>query len=382
MSSKESDNKSLSYSGLGAKTNTSKKEETKNFNMKKMPFYNPELISKRKVIINTSTSKQMYSFPTSKRFNDYIKDESSFFYNIRTPFTKRSTSFGYGTKVVFSDTNKYPGPGSYNNLPYINSKGRYANSELPNTQQNKFGNELRFKSQTITNENPSPNSYNPETMIKGSGIIYNSRYKSNLGKSMGSRLGLIGEKLITPGPGSYDFMNINKKGKYPSSILSNSILSSFSKDIRFKPVEDNGNPGPDAYKPESMIKGTGIMYNSKYNTNLGKSMGIKLNDLSKSTTPGPGAYEFFSDFEGFYKYGKKKKGKKEDDDEDDENGENGEKEENQKNQSENKSDKGNKDGSSNNSAKNSSNLKMLKELFGKGVNEQINKVKIIKPKLK
>ena len=324
MSSNESDNKSVTHSGLGTKDNSSKKEETKNFNMKKMPFYNPELISKRKVIINTSTSKQMYSFPTSKRFNDYVKDESSFFYNIRTPFTKRSTSFGYGTKVVFSDTNKYPGPGSYNNLPYMNSKGSYANSELPNSQQNKFGNELRFKSKTITNETPSPNSYSPETMIKGSGIIYNSRYKSNLGKSMGSKLGLIGEKLITPGPGSYDFMSINKKGKYPSSILSNSIRSSFSKDTRFKPVEDNGNPGPDAYRLESMIKGNGIMYNSRYNTNLGKSMGIKLNDLSKSTTPGPGAYEFFSDFEGFYKYGKKKKGKNgnDEDDEKDENGEN------------------------------------------------------------
>ena len=379
MSSNESDNKSVSRSGLEEKDNSSKKEETKNFSMKKMPFYNPELISKRKVIINTSTSKQMYSFPTSKRFSDYVKDESSFFYNIRTPFTKRSTSFGYGTKVVFSDSNKYPGPGSYNNLPYINSKGRYANSELPNSQQNKFGNELRFKNKTITNETPSPNSYSPETMIKGSGIIYNSRYKSNLGKSMGSRLGLISEKLITPGPGSYDFMNINKKGKYPSSILSNSILSSFSKDIRFKPVEDNRNPGPDAYRLESMIKGNGIMYNSRYNTNLGKSMGIKLNDLSKSTTPGPGAYEFFSDFEGFYKYRKKNKGKygEDEDNEDNEKGEIGEKE------SENKSGEVSKGGySSNNNEKSSSNGKILKEVFGKGVNEQINKVEINKPKLK
>ena len=383
MSSKDSDVKSVTHSGLGTKNNSSKKEEKKNFSMEKKTFYNPELISKRKVIINTSTSKQMYSFPTSKRFNDYVKDESSFFYNIRTPFTKRSTSFGYGSKVVFSDSNKYPGPGSYNNLPYINSKGRYANSELPNTQQNKFGNELRFKSKTITNETPSPNSYRPETMIKGTGIIYNSRYKSNLGKSMGSRLGLIGEKLITPGPGSYDFMNINQKGKYPSSILSNSILNSFSKDIRFKPVEENGNPGPNAYRLESMIKGNGIMYNSRYNSNLGKSMGIKLNDLNKSTTPGPGAYEFFSDFEGFYKYGKKKKGKNGDDEdnENEGNGENGEKGENGENETENKSDEGSKGDSSNDSGKSSSNGKNLKEVFDKDVNEQINKVKIKKTKL-
>ena len=55
-----------------------------------------------------------------------------------------------------------------------------------------------------------------------------------------------------------------------------------------------------------MIKGNGIVYNSRYHTNLVKTIGLKLNDLNKSVTPGPGAYEFFSDFEGFYKYGKNK----------------------------------------------------------------------------
>ena len=70
-----------------------------------------------------------------------------------------------------------------------------------------------------------------------------------------------------------------------------------------------------------MIKGNGIIYNSRYNTNLGKTMGWKLNELSKSATPGPGAYEFFSDFEGFYKYGKNKE----------KNSENGSDENNEKN---------------------------------------------------
>ena len=56
-----------------------------------------------------------------------------------------------------------------------------------------------------------------------------------------------------------------------------------------------------------MIKGNGIIYSSRFYTCLGKSIGLKLNDLNESDTPGPGAYEFFSDFEGFYKYGKNKK---------------------------------------------------------------------------
>ena len=364
MSSLESETKSGSLS----KNNTTKKEERKNFDMRKMAFYNPELISKRKVIINTSTSKQMYSFPTSKRFVYNIKDESSFYYDIRKPFNKRSTSFGYGKKVIFSDKNQYPGPGSYNNLPYINTNGRYALSELPNTQQNKFGNEERFRNQTIANDYPAPSLYNPESMIKGTGIIYNSRYKSNLGKSFGQRLGKIGEKIVTPGPGSYKYMNINKSGRYPSSLLSNSQQNQFGKEVRFKPPPENGNPGPDAYRPESMMKGNGVMFNSKYNTNLGKTMGMRLNDLNKSSTPGPGAYEFFSDFEGFYKYGKNRK----------KNGNNGDDD----NADENNTEEGSKGGSSGgNTGDSSANGKNLK-VFGKNVDETISKVKIKKQKLK
>ena len=52
MSSFESETKSNR-----SKNNSTKKEERNKFDMKKMAFYNPELISKRKVIINTSTSK-------------------------------------------------------------------------------------------------------------------------------------------------------------------------------------------------------------------------------------------------------------------------------------------------------------------------------------
>ena len=287
------------------KKSTQGGEEKKTFDIKKQPFYNPELLSKRKVIINTSTSKEMYSFPAAKRFETSMRDDSSFFYNIPSTLTKRSTSFGLGTKVTFRDRYQYPGPGAYNSFG-INMKGRYAVSDLPNSQQNKFGDEVRFKNQVPATETPGPSSYSPERLIKGNGIVYNSRYVTNLGKSMGQRLKIIGEKLITPGPGSYDHMNINKKGKYPSSILQNSILNKFGNEVRFRKINKDDNPAPNNYFPESMIKGNGVIYNSRYYTSLGKTMGARLNDLSKSATPGPGAYEFFSDFEGFYKYGKNK----------------------------------------------------------------------------
>ena len=103
------------------------------------------------------------------------------------------------------------------------------------------------------------------------------------------------------------------------------------------------------------------MFNSKYNTNLGKTMGMRLNDLNKSSTPGPGAYEFFSDFEGFYKYGKNRK----------KNGNNGDDD----NADENNTEEGSKGGSSGGNTGDSS-------ANGKNVDETISKVKIKKQKLK
>ena len=350
MSYTESEKKSNSDLEINKKNNSSKKEERKNFDMKKMAFYNPELISKRKVIINTSTSKEMHSFPTTKRFNQSIRDDSPFFYNLPNTLSKRGTSFGYGSKIVFSDSNQYPGPGTYKIYPQINTKGRYALSELPNTQQSKFGREIRFKNQTIANDTPAPNAYHPESMIKGNGIIYNSRYNTNLGKSMGQRFEKVGEKIITPGPGSYKYLNINIYGKYPSSNFSNSQQNKFGKEIRFRQVQENGNPSPDAYNPEKVIRTNGLIYNSRYSSTLGKSMGLKLKNTNTSITPGPGAYEFFSDFEGFYKYGKNKNIKNPSKESNYENGKNGDVKGNVKNE-----DEGGKSGRSENIGETSAN---------------------------
>ena len=124
---------------------------------------------------------------------------------------------------------------------------------------------------------------------------------------MGLKLERTGQSIISPGPGSYDYMKLNVKGKYPSSILSNSVINSFGNEKRFRSRKENATPAPNAYRLEDMIKGNGIVYNSRYNSNLGKTIGMRFNTTSKFVTPGPGAYEFFSDFEGFYKYGKKNK---------------------------------------------------------------------------
>ena len=59
-------------------------------------------------------------------------------------------------------------------------------------------------------------------------------------------------------------------------------------------------PGPGSYNFENLIKGNGVVYNSKFLSNNGKTIGKKLKWIKdKLITPGPGAYESFSEFQGF-----------------------------------------------------------------------------------
>ena len=59
-------------------------------------------------------------------------------------------------------------------------------------------------------------------------------------------------------------------------------------------------PGPGAYNFENLLKGNGVIYNSKFTSNNAKTMGMKLKWIkSKFITPGPGSYETFSEFQGF-----------------------------------------------------------------------------------
>ena len=84
---------------------------------------------------------------------------------------------------------------------------------------------------------------------------------------MGLKLEKVGQNIIYPGPGSYDYLKINLKGKYPSLILTNSIINSFGTEKRFRKAKGNDNPATNAYRLESMIKRNEIIYDSKHSSN-------------------------------------------------------------------------------------------------------------------
>ncbi len=67
-----------------------------------MSLQNPEVLKKVDVNINSSTSKQMYSFGKNRRFRHLKPSSETFFYNLPTFKSTRYASFGYGTRSDFT----------------------------------------------------------------------------------------------------------------------------------------------------------------------------------------------------------------------------------------------------------------------------------------
>ena len=280
-------------------TQESKKEkpEKKPYDPTQDPFYNPEVLTKVNVNINSSVSKQMYTIPRAVRFK-YSKAATDQIYNLPSVMDKRQASIGYGGKIDFTKGGLNGKTDSIYNIQREFDNRRYGNSLLENTPKYTFGTgreNMIIPSQKIKNY-PGPNQYNPYKKFGDEAFKYSMRGKYD-----------TRNKFVTPGPGSYKQMGINDQGKYPSSVLTNSVQNRFPGSERFK-YAYNKNPGPGAYKSNFLINGSGIVYNSRYASNVGKSISGRFNYKSGEITPGPGAYEFFSDFEGFNK--KRYNGKK------------------------------------------------------------------------
>ena len=258
------------------------------------PLFNPEIISKRNVIINSSTSKAMYRFPKAERFHPTKKDNSSFFYNLPSVANNRSTSIGYGTKTNFvpstngRSTNIYNIPREFDLNAKNNGSPKYTFG---------YGRDVCRVPKTKDEKNtPGPNSYSPYKKFGENALHYSMSFRHNQPNP----------NYNNPGPGTYKFQQLNKEGKYGTSILRNSTLSKFPQAERFR-YNYNKYPGPGTYQDENLMKGNGKVFNSKFTTNLGKTMGMRLSKIGeKLITPGPGAYDFFSDFEGFGKFRFKK----------------------------------------------------------------------------
>ena len=232
-----------------------------------------DILNKSKVIINNSTSKAMYSFPLSRRFEKTVDDYSSFFYNIPSTLSDRKTSIGFGSKssILLSKRGKTD---NYYNIPScINS--RTGSPKYTFGYSRDICRKPKCLDQRFT---PGPSNYFPCKKFGQNGLKYSMSFRYKYKK----------EPDNFPGPGTYEIpMSRNYQG------------SKFPKTKRFD-KHDWKYPGPGTYNFETFIKGNGVVYNSRFVSNNGKTIGKKLKWIKdKLITPGPGAYEYFSEFHGF-----------------------------------------------------------------------------------
>ena len=244
-------------------------------NFKSFFYTNSNILSKYKVIINNSPSKAMYSFPLAKRFKTILDDYSSFYYNLPSTITRRKASIGYGSKSTIL-------------LPKKGKTDNYYN--IPSTVSPKSGSPkysfgysreiCRHPKCLDEKKTPGPSNYFVNKKFGQNGLKYSMSFRYKYKKAPDN----------FPGPGAYEIFNSrNLRG------------TKFSKEKRFS-FHDWKYPGPGTYDAENLHKGSGIVYNSKYLSNNAKTFGKKLKWIKdKLITPGPGAYEFFSDFEGLDK---------------------------------------------------------------------------------
>ena len=246
---------------------------------------NSDILYKPRIIINNSSSKAMYSFPTARRFPKEEEDYSTFFFEKPSTLNQRKAFIGYGNRSTILLNRSGKTDMYYDLPPSINA---YAKDGCPKYTFGFSRAVCRVPVSLDQRKTPGPSSYFPYEKFGKNGAKYSMSFRYKYKK----------EPDNFPGPGSYEIPGLNKQGKYINSNYKNLQIPKFGKSKRFIDYDFNI-PGPGAYNQENLTKGNGIIFNSKFGNSIGRTMGKKLKKIKdKFITPGPGAYEVFSEFQG------------------------------------------------------------------------------------
>ena len=274
------------------------------------PLIPQEVLKKVDVNINSSTSKQMYSFPKKPRFKELKKTSETLFYDLPSQKSHRFAAFGYGGRSDFTSVHLKGKTSVYYDIP----SDFATNVRTSHSPQYSFGRGREECKRPINNydkNDPGPGHYNVRKPL-GYDALKFSIFGRGWDKIDNFRL-----TRNLPGPGNYnEKLAINGIGKFPTSTFYNTHQIGFSKSERFK-VHDYKVPGPGTYENDTIFNRTGYHTDSKWVSNIAKTMHERPPQFYQgpkmSTEPGPGSYDFFSDFEGFQREKKdepwRKKGK-------------------------------------------------------------------------
>ena len=258
-------------------------------------YLDPQLISKRKVGINTSTSKQMYKFNKAVRFPSFKKPYEAFFYNLPSVQDRFTTTFGYGKKFDFSKNVLKGKTDSYYDIP------REFDLKRKNSPQYSFGKGRDLcimPEHKIEKNTPGVGTYDLRKEFGKDALKF-----SIFGREWEHRKISPMNAFITPGPGYYEeVLKTNDKGRYSSSVFENTKQVKFIGPQRDRVIKNN-NPPPWAYNLGTMFNKTGLQFTSKFKSTIAKTMSDRPKEFylpyKKCSLPGPGSYNSFSEFNGY-----------------------------------------------------------------------------------
>ena len=155
-------------------------------------YRDPQLLTKRKVIINNSTSKQMYKFGREKRFMNYAKPWDAFFYDLPSVKGNFTTSLGIGKKYDFFKNIMRGKTHSYYDIP------REFDLKRRNSPQYSFvkGRDVCKKPEfNVSKPTPGVGTYNLRKNLGEDALKF-----SIFGREWVNRKISPSNSLITPGP--------------------------------------------------------------------------------------------------------------------------------------------------------------------------------------
>ncbi|CAG9328293.1 unnamed protein product [Blepharisma stoltei] len=248
--------------------------------------------------LNSSKSKQQYSFGKSQRFAEPFKPPcKQSCYDLPLTLKTRSTMFGFGDRSDFTKQKAespppwhYEAPSSLKKVSFSFGTAR----ELCNKQV--------FESHKRPDpSNPGPGSYSyRQKSVGDDGPRWSLRSRTN-------SLGELKEQKNLPGPGNYaPKWNMNKTGQYFLSSWGSTKVRTFGSSSSDRFANTNGIysnvPGPGTYKPIEGISKNGDYFFSRFHSSSTRTFGKSERSSQPSSpgeVPGPGAYQLPSEF-GIY----------------------------------------------------------------------------------
>eukprot|EP00830_Metopus_es_P001488 TRINITY_DN11284_c0_g1_i1.p1 TRINITY_DN11284_c0_g1~~TRINITY_DN11284_c0_g1_i1.p1 ORF type:complete len:313 (-),score=29.65 TRINITY_DN11284_c0_g1_i1:22-960(-) len=247
--------------------------------------------------VNTSASKQLFSFSKAPRFN-YTNNVycNQPFYQLPETKDNRKTTLGIGPRNTLMLKNISPSPGTYP-LPSDFTKDKKKGFQ--------FGIGRDAYSKVFYKESPPQSTTAPGP---GTYASTNSALKSSPKFSMRTRtaeFGIAASSKGIPGPGQYQLpTSIDPKGRYQFAKYRNSAATLFNppSSVRFKDTKGFV-PGPGQYSTPSAIskEGTYAISNFRSSGSIRFLQGSRaaISSSSSLLSPGPGSYRLPSEF-GYY----------------------------------------------------------------------------------